>query len=378
MARYETRGLLNGILSRVPAILILTVMRFRILFLLTPLALVLDRLQADPTLIFVITAFALIPLIGLLGKATEHLADSLGPTTSGLLAASLANFPDLVIGLFALQKGLQEVVKASISGAILVNILFTLGLAIFVGGLRHRTLRFDPTVAGLNAGMLQLAAVALLIPALFNISVERAADNLSLEIAAILFLVYIASLVFTFARTGDAAEGPASGATIVTPPGNQIHRWSLRTTLGLLLMAAIAVGALSETLTDTIEPMAADLGLTPVFAGIILLALVGSVSEMSNAVRFARNNQLDLVLGLAVGSSLQTALFVAPTLVFISYWVGNRPLDLLFSQFEIAAVVLATFIALRVLANGETTWIEGLMAMAVYLMLGYAFYCLPA
>jgi Ca2+:H+ antiporter len=165
---------------------------------------------------------------------------------------------------------------------------------------------------------------------------------------------------------------------MVAPPGKEAHRWSLRTTVSLLLVAAIAVGALSETLTDTIEPMAADLGLTPVFAGIILLALVGSVSEMSNAVRFARNNQLDLVLGLAVGSSLQTALFVAPTLVFVSYWVGDRPLDLLFSQFEIAAVVLATFIALRVLANGETTWIEGLMAMAVYLMLGYAFYCLPA
>jgi Ca2+:H+ antiporter len=350
-------------------------MRLRILFLLTPLALVLDRIQADPTLIFVITAIALIPLIGLLGKATEHLADSLGPTTGGLLAASFANFPDLVIGLFALQKGLQEVVKASISGAILVNILFTLGLAIFVGGLRHHTLRFDPTVAGLNAGMLQLAAVALLIPALFNISVEQAEDQLSLEIAAILFLVYIASLIFTFARTGDA---PATGSTLADLPGKGSQRWSLRTTLSLLLIAAIAVGALSETLTDTIEPMAADLGLTPVFAGIILLALVGSVSEMSNAVRFARSNQFDLVLGLAVGSSLQTALFVAPTLVFVSYWVGDRPLDLLFSQFEIAAVVLATFIALRVLANGETTWIEGLMAIAVYLMLGYAFYCLPA
>ncbi len=350
-------------------------MNLNALLVCVPFALLLDRFEADPTLVFLVTALGLIPLVAILSKATEHLADSVGPAAGGLLAVSLANFPDLIIGLFALQKGLQEVVKASLIGGILANILFTLGLSIFIGGLRHPTLKFDLRAAGLNAGMLQLAAVALMIPAIFKLSAEKATNDLSLEIAILLFLVYLASLLFTVARFRSEAE--TAGPAHTDQPDSGQATWSLKRTLSILVLSAAVVALLSETLTDAIEPMAADLGLTPLFAGIILLALVGSPSELINAILFARRNQPDLVLGLAVGSSLQTALFVAPVLVFTSYWVGDRPLDLLFSQFEIAAVVLGTFIALRVLANGETTWIEGLMAMVVYLMLGYAFYFLP-
>jgi Ca2+:H+ antiporter len=293
----------------------------------------------------------------------------------GLLTASLGNLPDLIIGLFALQKGLHEVVKASISGAILANILFTLGLAIFIGGLRHSTLKFDANAAGLNAGMLQLAAVALLIPAIFNVSVQKAEEDLSLEIAVLLFIVYLAGLIYTFTRTEAQAQRLASHANAID--GGEPAEWSRRHCFKVLGLSMGALAVLSETLTDAIEPMATQLGLTPMFAGIILLALVGSVAEISNAIVFARRDQLDTTLNIAVGASLQTALFVAPVLVFASYAFGGQPLDLLFSQFEIAAVVLGTFIALRVLANGQTSWIEGVMAVVVYLMLGYAFYCVP-
>ncbi|MGY6216527.1 calcium/proton exchanger [Methylolobus aquaticus] len=350
-------------------------MNKQVLLIFVPIALALDWAQASPTLVFSATALALIPLIGLMSKATEQLSGYVSPATGGLLTASLGNLPDLIIGLFALQKGLHEVVKASISGAILANILFTLGLAIFVGGLRHSTLKFDPSAAGLNAGMLQLAAVALLIPAIFNVSVQQTEEDLSLEIAVLLFLVYLAGLIYTFTRSAQNEHGTT--LTVDQRNGSKPAEWSQRQSLKVLGLSTGALAVLSETLTDAIEPMAAQLGLTPMFAGIILLALVGSIAELSNAIVFARRDQLDATLNIAVGASLQTALFVAPVLVFASYAFGRQPLDLLFSQFEIAAVVLGTFIALRVLANGETNWIEGVMAVVVYLMLGYAFYCIP-
>lgn len=350
-------------------------MNKQVLLIFVPIALALDWAQASPTLVFAATALALIPLIGLMSKATEQLSGYVSPATGGLLTASLGNLPDLIIGLFALQKGLHEVVKASISGAILANILFTLGLAIFVGGLRHSTLKFDPSAAGLNAGMLQLAAVALLIPAIFNVSVQQTEEDLSLEIAVLLFLVYLAGLIYTFTRSAQNEHGTT--LTVDQRNGSKPAEWSQRQSLKVLGLSTGALAVLSETLTDAIEPMAAQLGLTPMFAGIILLALVGSIAELSNAIVFARRDQLDATLNIAVGASLQTALFVAPVLVFASYAFGRQPLDLLFSQFEIAAVVLGTFIALRVLANGETNWIEGVMAVVVYLMLGYAFYCIP-
>jgi Ca2+:H+ antiporter len=344
----------------------------RLLLVFVPAALMLDRLDSSPSLVFLAAALGLIPLISGMSRATGHLTDYLSPAAGGLLNASLGNLPDLIIGLFALQKGLHEVVKASISGAILVNILFTLGLATFLGGLRHATLRFDPRAAGLSAGMLQLAAVALMIPAIFNASVQKAEDDLSLGIAALLFLVYLAGLAYTF--TG--AETPSPHGQERTKTHKQ-PTWSRKKCFAILGVTTAGVAVLSETLTDSIEPMANQLELTPMFAGIILLALVGSAAEISNAIIFARRNQLDLTLAIAVGSSLQTALFVAPVLVFASYGVGTHPLDLLFSPLEVAAVVLGTFIALRVLANGETSWIEGVMAVVVYLMLGYAFYCVP-
>lgn len=346
-------------------------------FVFVLIALALDWTGSSPILVFAATALALIPLIGTMSKATAHLTGFMSPAAGGLLSASLGTVPDLIIGLFALQKGLYEVVKASISGAILANILFTLGLSIFIGGLRHPTLKFDAAAAGINAGMLELSAVALMIPAIFNVSVDQASADLSLEIAVLLFLVYLAGLIYTFTRTAPNGQPAYQPEDHPEPPG-QATTWSRRRCVLVLGLSTVGIAVLSEALTDAIEPMAAQLGLTPMFAGIILLALVGSVAELSNAIAFAMRNQLDMTLNVAVGASLQTALFVAPVLVFASYAFGTQPLDLLFSQFEIAAVVLGTFIALRVLANGETSWIEGVMAVVVYLMLGYAFYCVPA
>lgn len=347
-----------------------------LLLIFIPVAVLLELLQANPLLVFITSGLAIIPLAGLMGEATEQLACDVGAGAGALLNASFGNAAELIIALMALREGLHDVVKASITGSILGNILLVLGLAMVAGGLRFPRQRFNATAAGMGASLLLLSAVSLVVPALFHFtaadrgpSVER---QISLEIAVVLFGIYILSLVFSL-RTHRHLFAGENDATDDT----NHDRWTKRTAVVVLMAATILTALMSEFLVGALEPAAETLGLTQVFVGVILVALVGNAAEHSTAVLVARKNQMDLALGIAVGSSLQIALFVAPCLVFASYVLGN-PLDLIFTPFEVAAVTVSVLIVGFVAMDGESHWMEGVMLVGVYLILSIAFYFLPA
>jgi len=348
-----------------------------LLLVFLPVAYVLEWTHAGPVWVFAASAIAIIPLAGLMGKSTEHLAGHLGEGIGGLLNATFGNAAELIIALMALRAGLHGVVKASLTGSIIGNILLVFGLAVLLGGFRFPTLRFNRTAAALGSTLLTLAAVGLVVPAIFHY-VARGVDaaheqELSLEIAVVLFITYILSLVFTLRThahlyTGGGAEetGHALGTT----------HWSRRKSITVLLAATAGVALMSELLVGSIEHAAETLGMTEVFVGVILVAIIGNAAEHSTAVLMALKNKMDLAVNIAVGSSLQIALFVAPVLVFASYAFG-RPMDLLFTPFEVLAVALSVLVLHQIASDGESNWMEGALLLAVYLILGMAFYFLP-
>jgi len=347
-----------------------------LLLIFIPIAAVLELTHANPLLVFIASGLAIIPLAGLMGEATEQLACYVGAGAGALLNASFGNAAELIIALMALREGLHDVVKASITGSILGNILLVLGLAMIAGGLRFPRQRFNATAAGMGASLLLLAAVSLVVPALFHFTAadrgRSIEDRLSLDIAVVLFCIYLLSLLFSL-RThrhlyaGDHGEGG----------GSHHAQWTKQTAVIVLAAATLLTVVMSEFLVTALQPAAQTLGLTQVFVGVILVALVGNAAEHSTAVLVARKNQMDLALGIAVGSSLQIALFVAPCLVFASYGLG-RPLDLIFTPFEVAAVTVSVLIVGFVAMDGESHWMEGVMLVGVYLILAIAFYFLPA
>jgi Ca2+:H+ antiporter len=337
-----------------------------------PVAILLEALHADPVLVFVTSALAIVPSAGLLGEATEQLSGHVGTGLGGLLNASLGNAAELIIAFVALKEGLHDVVKASITGSIIGNILLVLGLAMLAGGLRHERQRFNQTAASMAASLLLLSAVGLVVPALFHLTVARkdgsAEHALSLEIAVVLFAIYVLSLLFSLKTHRHLFTG---GAVAETRAG-----WGLRRSVSVLVGATMVIAIMSEFLVGSIESAAARLGLTQLFVGVILVAVIGNAAEHSTAVLVARKNQMDLAFGIAVGSSLQIALFVAPVLVFVSYLLG-APLDLVFTPFEVAAVAMSVLIVGFVAMDGESHWMEGVMLVGVYLVLAIAFYFLP-
>lgn len=346
------------------------------LLVFVPLAFLLEYLQAEPTWIFLASSLAIIPLAGILGKATEHLTSHVGAGIGGLLNASLGNAAELIIALAALREGLHDVVKASLTGSILGNILLVLGASMFAGGLKHERQRFNQTAAGMGSSLLLLAAVGLVIPAMFHVTasdrgkaIER---ELSLEIAIVLFIIYILNLMFALKTHKHLFGGDAPDAHDLGE-----RPWSRGRAVAVLAVSTSLIALLSEFLVGSIEPAAHRLGLTQIFVGVILVALVGNAAEHSTAVMVAMKNKMDLALGIAVGSSLQIALLVAPVLVFASYLFGS-PMDLIFTPFEVAAVTISVLIVGFVSMDGESHWMEGVMLMGVYMMLAIAFYFLPA
>lgn len=344
-----------------------------LLLIFVPVAVGLDLLHADPILIFIASGLAIVPLAGLLGDATEQLSSHVGAGLGGLLNASLGNAAELIIAFVALKEGLHDVVKASITGSIIGNILLVLGLAMVAGGLRYERQRFNQTAASMGASLLLLSAVGLVVPAMFHFTasgkgpvVER---ELSLEIAVVLFGIYLLSLLFSLRTHRHLFTGE-------TAPEAGRRTWGPRRSLGILGGATIAIAVMSEVLVGSIQPAAARLELSQVFVGVILVAVIGNAAEHSTAVLMATKNQMDLAFGIAVGSSLQIALFVAPVLVFTSYLVGS-PLDLIFTPFEVAAVAISVLIVGFVAMDGESHWMEGVMLVGVYLVLAIAFYFLP-
>lgn len=346
-----------------------------LLLALIPLAVVFEWMHASPLLIFTTSALAIIPLAGLMGEATEKLTHHVGAGIGGLLNASFGNAAELIIAIMALREGLHDVVKASITGSILGNILLVLGFSMVAGGLRYERQRFNRTAAGMGSSLLLLAAVGLIVPAIFH---QTAADQgdivereLSLEIALVLFGIYVLSLIFSLKthRHLYLGEHPHT-------PEDDDRPWSKRAAMIVLALATIATGVMSEVLVGALEPAAESLGMTRIFVGVILVALVGNAAEHSTAVLVAMKNQMDLALSIAVGSSLQIAMFVAPVLVFVSYLFGT-PLNLIFTPFEVAAVTLSVLIVGFVAMDGESHWMEGVMLVGVYLILAIAFFFLP-
>ena len=365
------RSVIQLALERSPA-----TRKIYLLLVFIPIAIGLHWSDADPVVVFVCSALALVPLAGLMGDATEALSNYLGPTYGSLLNASFGNAPEIIISYFALRQGLVGMVKASIAGSIIGNLLLGLGISMFLGGLKNGLQKFDVAVAKLNSGLLTLAATGLIIPAVFETSSRGTARAISPQIAWILFFLYVASLVYTII-TNRAVIGVDS-CKVETEPVLEVEKphWSKAKAIGILATVAVALAFMSEILTDAIQPAAKSLGLTPIFAGVFLLAAVGNASEIFNALRFARSGHMNLAIGVTVGASIQVALVVAPVLVFCGY-ILHKPVDLLFSGFEVVSIALAVFVTRSLTIDGESNWLEGLMLLALYLMLGFGFYYLP-
>jgi len=345
-----------------------------LLLLFIPVAAILHYTHAPEVWIFVASGLAIIPLAGWMGKATESLAERLGAGIGGLLNATFGNAAEMIIAFQGLRAGLTEVVKASLTGSILGNILLVLGASILFGGLKHRSQKFNRAAATMSATLMALSAVALLVPALFHWVTRgvsgKAERNLSLEIAVVLFITYILSLIFSLRTHRDLYLGSSR---------QQDHSASMRPRVaGATLLGCTALVAwMSELLVEAVEPASRALGFTEVFVGVIAVAIIGNAAEHSTAVLMAMKNQMDLAYHIAVGSSMQIALLVAPVLVFASYALG-RPMDLLFTTFEVVTVGLAVAVVSLVAADGESNWMEGVLLLAVYLIFAIAFFFLPA
>lgn len=345
-----------------------------------PLAIVLDLAGAGAIAVFFVSAAGVIPTAALMGRATEELAARSGPGIGGLLNVTFGNAPEIIIALFALEAGLHEVVKASLIGSILGNILLVAGAAMFVGGLGRDRQRFDRTAASAQSAMLLLAGAALVMPAIFELIEGRGLPNpgdeivdygskvehLSLAVALVLMATYAAGLVFSL-KTHRSLFNPEHGDEAHGEP------WSVRKAVVALAGAGVAVGVMSEILVGSISEAAEGIGLSEFFVGAIVVAIVGNAAEHWVAVLVARKDKMDLALNIAIGSSAQIALFAAPLLVVCSFLIGPHPMALVFNGFEVGAVILAILIANHVTNEGESTWFEGVQLLAVYTVLGLAF-----
>jgi Ca2+:H+ antiporter len=343
-----------------------------------PVALLLEYVvHASALAIFLTSAAAIIPLAALMGRATEQLAERLGEGPGGLLNATFGNAAELIIAVIALRAGFIDLVKASITGSIIGNVLLVFGASALWGGVKFERQQFNRTAAGLSSTLLVLSAIALVIPAIFHIVVGDTAAvserTLSVEISVVLILTYALSLYFTLRTHRHLYVGEAGAHTDELTPG----RPSVGKAVGLLLAATAGVALMSEMLVGAVEETAETFGMNEVFVGVILVALIGNAAEHSSAILMAARNKMDAAITIAVGSSIQVALFVAPVLVFLSYLIAPAPMDLRFTTLEVVAVGISVWIMSIVAQDGESNWMEGVQLLAVYAILGLAFYWLP-
>ena len=351
-----------------------------------PIAIALRLIDAGAGLIFFSAALGVIPTAALMGRATEEVAARSGPGIGGLLNVTFGNAPELIIALFALEKGLQEVVKASIVGSILGNILLVMGAAMLAGGLvpGRKVQRFDRTAASVQALMLILAVAALVMPAIFElvegqglpgvnqerVSFDSTVEHLSLAVAIVLIFTYVAGLFFSL-KTHRELFNPHGDDE---DDHDDTWGWSMRTSVIALAIAGVAVGVMSEILVGSIEAASHTVGLSEFFIGVIVIAIVGNAAEHWVAVLVAVKDKMDLSVNIAIGSSAQVAMFVAPVLVLVSFFLGPGPMPLVFNGFEIAAIFLAVLVAHQVTNEGESTWFEGVQLLSLYVILGLTFY----
>jgi Ca2+:H+ antiporter len=342
------------------------------LLIFLPIAAIFHYTHRPPIWTFFASGLAIIPLAGLMGKATESLSSKLGAGAGGLLSSTFGNAAEMIIAFQGLQAGLKDVVKASITGSILGNLLLVLGVSIFAGGLKHKHQKFNRTAAGMSGTLMSLSAIGLLIPAVFHwVTNGRSSkeSGLSLEICVVLFATYVLSLIFSLRTHKDLYSGSGE-------PHEEPMHFKPRTALIVLIGATALVAFVAELLVEAVEPASKELGMSEIFVGVIVVAVIGNAAENSSAILMALKNKMDLSYHIAVGSSMQIALFVAPVLVFLSYAIG-KPMDLLFTNFEVISVGLAVMIVGQVAADGESNWMEGVLLLAVYLIFAMAFFFLP-
>lgn len=330
----------------------------------------------EHTRIFLFACLAILPLAGWLGKGTENLAHHTGEAIGGLLNATFGNAAELIIALAALRSGLYDVVKASLTGSIIGNILLVAGLSMLAGGVKFKTQSFNRMAAQNQATMLLLAAISLILPAAFHYlagpaGAPREAD-LSLEISVILLVVYALSLVFALITHKQLFGGEGGQAH-----GGEETPWGVGKSVAVLAGATALIAWVSEILVASVEQAAHSFGMTSVFVGVIVVAIIGNAAEHSTAILVAMKNRMDLAMGIAIGSSIQIALFVAPLLVLLSYTLGPTPMNLVFTPAEVIAVTLSVLICAQVANDGESNWMEGVQMLAVYAILGVVFYFLP-
>ncbi|MBW4644591.1 MAG: calcium/proton exchanger [Goleter apudmare HA4340-LM2] len=350
---------------------------FLVLLIFIPISLAAHFLEWGELIVFITAGLAILPLAAWMGTATEEIAVVVGPSLGGLLNATFGNATELIIALVALKAGLVNVVKASLTGSIIGNLLLVMGLSMFLGGLRYKEQKFQSVVARVNASSMNLAVIAMLLPTAMNYTSvgisEKVLQNLSLAVAVVLILVYALTLLFSM-KTHAYLYDVGMAETEAEEPSHQppnIWLWS-----GVLLVCTLLVAIESELLVDSLEVATSQLGLTALFTGVILVPIIGNAAEHATAVTVAMKDKMDLSLSVAVGSSMQIALFVAPVLV-IAGWIFGQPMDLDFQPFELVAVAVSVLIANSISSDGKSNWLEGILLLAAYSVLGFAFYFHP-
>jgi Ca2+:H+ antiporter len=346
------------------------ILKFMLIFV--PISFIAEFMHASPSIMFALAALSIIPLAGLMGEGTEEISFYAGPKIGGFLNGTFGNATELIIAFFALREGLFEVVKSSIAGSVIGNVLLVLGASMLAGGLKYKTQAFNKKVIEVSSSMLLFAVVGLCIPALFTHTVDPSLLNtryegLSVFVAIIMIIIYILSLVFSFYTHKHiyASNTEEEGGTA---------KWSLKKSILVLIVSTVLIAIESEFLVSGIEPITKSLGLSEFFVGIILIPIIGNAAEHSTAIVMAMKNKMDVAIEIALGSSLQIILFVTPVLIFLSLLF--TPMSIEFNEFELIALIVAVLIANRVSNDGESNWLEGVQLLAVYAIIGASFFIL--
>ncbi len=346
------------------------VLKYLLIFI--PLTLVAEFLHLSQTWIFILSALAIIPLAGIMGRSTESISYYAGNRVGGFLNATFGNATELIIGFFAMKAGLFDVVKASIAGSVIGNVLLVLGLSMLLGGIKYKKQCFCKEVINVTASMLLFAVIGLTIPAIFTHTVSSELmttqyEGLSVIVAVIMFAIYIMSLIFSFYTHKDI-YATDSEEEVGSPD------WSLKKSVIILVCSTVFIGVMSELFVGAVEPMTASLGLSEFFVGIILVPIIGNAAEHSTAIMMALKNKMNVAVEIALGSSLQIILFVTPVLIFLSLLFS--PMSIVFNTFELVALIFSVMIANRVASDGESNWLEGVQLIAAYVIFAASFFIL--
>ena len=344
---------------------------FLVMLVFMPITVVGHYLNLSPLFLFFLSALAIVPLAKYIGEATEELSVYTGPAVGGLLNATFGNATEFIISIFALRAGLIEVVKASITGSIIGNLLLVLGMAMFFGGVKRKKQEFNKTAAMSSGAMLLLAVIALVVPAIFTLTApqvgSQVVQRLSIFVSVFMILLYAASIFFTLVTHKHLYASEV---------GEQEANWSKTKSIVILLIATLGVAWMSEILVGSIEPIVNGLGWTQLFIGIVVVAVVGNAAEHTSAVVMAMKNKMDLAIQVSVGSATQIVMFVAPLLVLVSLFFRYQ-MNLIFNIFELISVVLSVLIVNFVVQDGESNWLEGLQLMMAYALIAVAFFFHP-